>query len=308
MDKIDADSILTHLNEDPNPVAVANVSDLFKDDTLTITDPNANVQGWLAAQGWKYESDEVVDSVTIGGETVNITKVYYTKRVLDTELALQSLVSDYTDALNEGRSLNDQRYDDIVALYLSSLDKTEDEINDLEDDEDSFEDLSLTLVNTLAGSYNTHKADVEDDLDSWGDAQRERVDDAMDAQLAEQEDSLIDRGLYNSFNLNAMQTGVESERTSRDTELEDQILSTQLKHKDRLYSLSLQVDNDIIAARDRVFARIHGEGVARISLRNQVIDLVCRFAERRTDSYPSMESIGNLAIQLGAGLPSSNLP
>jgi len=304
MDKIDAVSILDHLNTDPINLETPPVGEWFTDETTSLTDPEATEQGWMIASGWKF--NKKTEDTDDDGNT--IYHWHYTRRVLDTELALEALSEYYKDAYNEGRELNDTRYDEIVTLYAASLDKTEDEIIDLISDEDSFESLSTILINTLAGTWTDHNTDVGNLFDNYGDAETDRINDQFNALLSAKELEMRMTGRYNTTTWDAVEAGIEQDRAQALTELGDKNIRLEIDHKDRLFVLRRQVDDSILAARDRLFARIHGEGIARSSLRNQVIDLICRFAERRTDSYPSVEQIGNLSNSLGAGLPSNSTP
>ena len=87
-------------------------------------------------------------------------KVRLQRRRIQAEQVLQDMVESFTDAYNEGRRVNSDRYDEIVSLYALMLARTESEANRLpiaDIDVDDFKDLN-ELVKTA----------VRDRLDAAG--------------------------------------------------------------------------------------------------------------------------------------------
>ncbi len=65
--------------------------------------------------------------------------------------------------------------------------------------------------------------------------------------------------------------------------------------------------NRILLARDRLRQQLQGQSTERIGLRNQVLEALTRFMERRTDGYPDLSTIGRTVSDLGSGVNTSNL-
>src|SRR3990167_3139915 len=179
---------------------------------------------WLQAQGWRPTS------IVISGGSTSYT---LTRRVLKPESVLNDLVSSYTYAYNTGRQLNDQRFDDLVVLYLSILDETEDTFNTLETDDDTYETLVETIITALGTDHTAYAADVDDDLDDWGTDLLAEINARFDAELSKAQQSLLDRGLYTSTMWTTISAGVERERTRALNQANDTIEQRQLelKHK-----------------------------------------------------------------------------
>lgn len=253
---------------------------------------------WLFAQGWTISKvDAVYDSTN---EVWNTTKWYLRRRVLKPEKALSDLVWSFTRAYNDGRTLNDQRFDDIVSVYTVMLDKTEDACIGLEADDTTYDGLIETLITNITSDFTTHNTDVVNDLDTFGESERDRVDTLFDAKSAAQQADLIRRGMYTTTVWSSVSAGIERERAVADLSVEDKISEKQIQHKDRLYTLKQSMRDRIMAARDRVRTALHAAEESRNTLRNNIADAMLRFMERREDSYPDMASIGNLAAGLGA--------
>jgi hypothetical protein len=113
--------------------------------------------------------------------------------------------------------------------------------------------------------------------------------------------SLIDRGAYNSTIWDSINTGIERERASALSELEDKLADKKVSIADRLHALESDMRSKILAARDRVRGYIQNVDMQRTGLRNQVLQALLAFMERREDGYPDLGTIGQLATNLGAG-------
>jgi hypothetical protein len=294
MDKINPSALIT--DYDPVNEAIVSASNWYETQTCSLED--GSQLPWLFAQGWIIQSTYTLYDDESGRWTV--AQWDLSRRVLKPELALQDLIISFTNAYNAGRILNDQRYDDLVSIYTVVLDKTEDEMVSLESDETTYEGLIETLIANITSDESTHNADVAGDLDDYGDSERARIDTQFDAQSAAAQASLTARGLYNTTVWNAVSAGIERERAVADTDVEDKILDVQMRLKDRLYQVKTEMRSKILAARDRLRTSLHDQSVRRVGLRNQVIQAMVSFMERREDSYPDIGSVGQLASTLGA--------
>jgi hypothetical protein len=64
---------------------------------------------------------------------------------MQSERVLRDMITSFTNAYNEGRTVNNERYDELVALYALMLGHTEDELNTIPLSaitENDFKDLS----------------------------------------------------------------------------------------------------------------------------------------------------------------------
>lgn len=79
--------------------------------------------------------------------------VVLTRRKMQSELVLNDMIKSFTKAYNEGRTVNNARYDELVALYSLMLSHTEDEANRIPLDSLKPDDL-LALGEELASSFS----------------------------------------------------------------------------------------------------------------------------------------------------------
>jgi hypothetical protein len=79
--------------------------------------------------------------------------VVLTRRKMQSELVLNDMIASFTKAYNEGRSVNNARYDELVALYSLMLSHTEDEANRIPLDSLKPDNL-IALGDELASSFS----------------------------------------------------------------------------------------------------------------------------------------------------------
>lgn len=290
MDKISTTSYLTdYILSDHT---VADMTYWAATENVLLLAPSPQLINFLIARGWACTSWHLTDPTAITDWAVMQKGQWHPNRVL------QDLLEDFNTSYNEGRTLNDQRYDEILSLWAALQDKTEDELNSIEDDEDSFEALVTAIFTSISSDFTSYETDSDNRFDSWGNSLREIVDDDADALLASKEANMRARGLYNTTLWDAIEVGIERERTDADVNVEDKILLRQQELDDRLYTAQTQMRDRLVAARSRLMNLLHDQATARTSLRNRVVEAINAFAERRTDEYPSFLEPMNAALNI----------
>lgn len=287
-----------------NPVneAAINVSGWYQTEYTTTEDHDSIP--FMIAQGWVVTRHQ---SVTYKDGT--ITHYYsLSRRVLMTEKILQTLISSQIAAYNEGRQLNDMRYDDIVTLYTLMLDKTEDELNSLHADDSVYDNLITDIIDGINSDFDEYKLSVDALMDGFGVSELLRINIRFDARLAEARQQLIDRGMNNSTILDSIFAGIERERAFAITDLNDKINERQLSVEDRKLKAMMDVKLAILNARDRLRIQLSKSGEVHVEMRNRVLDALLQFMERRTDSYPDLTAQAKTASDLGAGSSSYPAP
>jgi len=260
---------------------------------------------WLMAQGWEVVNKErrLVWEETSTYTTITQYGYYYfmQRRSIRPEKVLDDLVVSYTDAYNEGRQLNDQRYDDALALYIAVLDATENTFNSLELDDEEFKPEMDAIIAKMEAEYEIYADNIDGVLDDFGDNLRDQLNTRFDNELTKAEQDLISRGMYNSTIWPSISVGIEKERSFALADLEDQILERQLNLEDKRHEAADSMYKSILAAMERLKDNLRAGVEMQVNIRNQVLESLTGFIERRTDSYPGLEAIGELAASLGAG-------
>ncbi len=282
------------------------VSSWFETESIT-AELNQNQIGWMLAQGWVIGSTREITR-TYGSTAITTTEYTLYRRSVSPQDVLADLVASYTSAYNDGRTLNDQRYDDLIVLWSAVLDKSEDSFNNLEAGDETYETLIGSLVSGIDTDFDTYAADVDGDLDDWGTDLLAEINARFAAELSKAQQSLVDRGLYSSTMWTTISAGIERERTRALNNANDTIEQRQLELKHKVYAEEVSVASRVLAARDRLRTFLHAAKDRQVAIRNSVVDALARLVEGRTDSYPDIAEIGRLATALGAGQPESYSP
>lgn len=297
MDKINPLSYIT--DNDPVAITPRDATDWY--DTVNIVIHTETTRDdqlvWLLAQGW------IVYQIAINN--VGTDNQYYTwwltRRVISGEKVLAAMTEDYSNAYNEGRDLNDTRFDDIVSLFAVVSDKMQDELVLLDAKDATYDGLVETLLTSIESDFTSHDSEVSGDLDSWGTSQVTRIDSQFDSELSQAQNTLISNGMYNSTTWASVSAGIERERARALNEHNDRLIDKQLDLEKHLYVARSTTRDRILAARDRLFTTVHTAAMSREDMREKIITTLCNFMERRVDSYPDLTAIGNAAAELGAG-------
>jgi len=292
MDKIDINSYLSDYTIDDETAAT--VSNYSVTEYLYIFSPSPQLLNWYVSRGWIAVSWSLTDPSAI------TDYAYIQKNQFDEERVLQVLVDRFTSAYNEGRTLNDTRYDEILALLAAIMDKTEDELNSIEDDEDTFESAVDSIISNLIYEQSTHSDDVDGHLDDWGDAADTKIDNDFTAVDSRVQQTMIDTGWYNTSNWTTAQAGIAREKSEANTIQNDLKTQRQLELKKYQYETQENIRMKFIEARNRLINIQHTQGSLRTEIRNRIGDIIAKFAESRTDDYPSflepLNAMYNVAI------------
>lgn len=252
---------------------------------------------WMMAQGWR--PTKVTRITDTDG---NVTTFYVMQRkVVDSQATLTTLIGRYNQAFNEGRQLNDQRYDDLVVLYTAILDKTEDTFNTLEADDATWEAATEVLIGAIETDHTAYDADLDDELDTYGTSQTDDINTRFDAELSKGKQSLIDRGVYSTTLWTTMSAGIERERARALADLQDKITLQKVQVKNQIHDHRVSSRARVIEARERLRSRLRDAQDRHVEVRNAVASALASFVERRTDSYPDLAEAGKITALLGGG-------
>ena len=287
-------------------LATPNPSSWYVDETTTVRDKDS--LPWMIAQGWKIVHELYDMSYGYDDEGKSYVTTYnyrwiLSRRVLDSEKALATLVQDYAAAYNQGRTINNDRYDDIISVYTALLDTFTTETTSLDTRSADLDNLINLLIAAIEADYNAYYADVADDLNGYGQSARDKVATAFTAKESSAITALISKGLYNSTIIASLQLGLTREKTLAEHEVDDKVTLLQLEHKRKLYADKAAMRAKILEAITRR-ADFTTEYDRRIGLRNGIVQALANFMERRTDAYPDITAIGKAVAELGAGVVS----
>lgn len=308
MDKINPLAYI--VDTDPVPEAVLDASGWFETETMSFTnsDSQAAYLEWYMAQGWiVYNQSTVLETVPLG-PTESGTRVvahityYLRRRKLQSERVLNDLIRQFTEAYNEGRSINDQRYDEIVEIYNVMLDKTESDITAMDASGFDYSAQIEALILLLETDFNAYVVDVDGLLDAYGAPRLAEINLKFDNELALARQNLLDRGLYNTTSFAAsISPGIERNRELALTDAQDKIVDRKILNKSKIYENKTEFRNRAMTAYERLMALKRDNKLTPLKYRNDVLSAMLNFMERRTDDYPGLDGLANIAAQLGYG-------
>jgi len=289
---------------DPVPVHKIRASQWYETLTETVTvfleqenATDAQHLVWLLTQGWTLTGSQYETAGSeVGGNRINY---YLEKRQLNSDLALDEMISQTTTSYNEGRLLNDERYDNILNVFAVLLDYTENSLNNLGDDEDDSSDKILEFINLLPDDFDNHAADPDIDLDAYGTAQRARINLQWDNVVSERSSSMIDRGIYNTLTWDSVYTGIEGERTIALNSFEDDLMRLKADLAHRLYEQKVSMRQGVINGYLKWKDNKNGT-LGRLELQSKITLSMLAFMERREDGYPDINHISQMAAQFGS--------
>ena len=297
MDKIIPLNYIT--DTDPVPITPRDATEWY--DTVNIVIHTETTRDdqlvWLLAQGWIVWQIHI----SYAGTDNQYYTWWLTRRIISGEKVLGAMVEDYSTAYNEGRDLNDTRYDDIVLLFSTVSDKMQDELISLDALNTTYDGLIEVLISAIESDWTAHNTEVSGDLDDYGTSQVTRINTQYDALLSKAQNDLVSQGMYNSTTWASVSAGIERERAIALDDFNDKLIVQQLGLNERLYATKAQMRDRVFQARDRLFNTDHNSAMSREDMREKLITVLCNFMERRTDSYPDLTAVGNAAAELGAG-------
>lgn len=218
--------------------------------------------GWLVAQGWQVIGTYEVDDVT-----------YYqmTRQSMQSWKILQSLLEEFVQSYNEGRSANSIRYNDIIDLWTSAIKKVRttldtiadhsdehvslyftylDDVNrdidqaiaycqaDVDETGDEVQDRLVAYLNELErleGFHTTHSGLASGYLTGLGVTELARINESFDNQLEKARQELVNRGLYSSGLFAQYDARIERERNEAIVALNDRLNREKWENQHRLY-------------------------------------------------------------------------
>lgn len=255
---------------------------------------------WMLAQGWNVGGTIIDKTVWPWVTTYSMNRVS-----MQTWNVLYKLIDEFTKAYNEGREANDVRYDDILAILNDTIAKTQTDFVANETEYDGYVTLHLATLDELSEDYDTFYASVQADfadLDLTGDADEAIINERFDNRLANAKQELVSSGLYSSVLYTSMANRIERERSLILTDHSETLQRLRVDvaaKKNAIYSDVLRARMGIIQAnlglteKKQELIRFH------VDDRNKLVVALAGFMERRTDSYPDMNSIAQLAVGLG---------
>ena len=227
------------------------------------------------------------------------SRIRLKRRKMQSELVLKDMISQFTKAYNEGRAMNDSRYDELVSLYSIMLSRTEDEANAWSFSTEDFSSLADDLVASLRSAVEDFEAGVGSLPANYMQSRRDEINRKFDAEASVARAAWISRGLHNSTAWNGVSSGIERNRQIALTDLEDKIVGMKIDVYGKIATLKADIAGKVIDAATRLMEMKQKRMLGPTEIRNTVFKWMLDFMERREDDYPGLDQLAGISEKLG---------
>jgi hypothetical protein len=287
------------------------------------TDNGGNASHTTVKQTPSESEVQSNSSSTVAGSSATITtnggapywyscfKVQLQRRRIQAENVLQDMVQSFTDAYNEGRQVNSDRYDEIVSLYALMLARTESEANNVWAmlSPDDFKPLAEMVTNAVRAALENYENAVGDLPADWMQSRIDEINDKFNALLAEAQAKMVTAGTYNSTVWPTTASGIERDRQKALNDLNDEMVTLKVEVYGKIATITAEIGQKLLDCEIRIIEAMNKMLVGPTELRNTVLKWMLEFMERRDDDHPSLESLVTVADKLGyaEGAPAANI-
>lgn len=228
------------------------------------------------------------------------TKIRLKRRRMQSELVLKDMIAQFTKAYNEGREVNNERYDELVSLYAIMLSRTEDEANAFTSlNIDDFKPLAKAVTDAVKEALENYRNSVVNIPDDWLQSRIDEINRKFDALIGTTRTDMVSKGTYNSTVWPTTEAGIERQRQYALNDLKDKMVDAKVDVYGRIATLTADIGNRLIECETRLIEASKSMLLGPTEARNTVFKWMLDFMERRDDEYPGLEAIMGAADRLG---------
>lgn len=290
------------------------ITPTFQD--LTPSDfTNVNVGSWYFDQNIGLVPDTVAPYLAAHGFIVNGGTEHYINGEFAGYLlnmyrnkfarndAMQILLNTMVFSFNEGRSLNQTRYEDLVSNMETLLSNNQADatsfINGNVTNGTGYVTVLITTLDTLETEYDTHATTATAFLTGLGTTDLARINEEYDNKETAINQVLVNKGLYSSALPAQLAVQVARERSERISQLNDQLNREKFENQHRLYEQQFRMRLEAIRVRQGAGA-FHSELVRyQLDQRSNLALALFNLVERREDDYPGVGDLAATVASMG---------
>ncbi len=257
----------------------------------------ANANGTTSNEGSSKSTTEQDG----GAYWYSCQRIRLKRRKMQSEAVLQDMITSFTKAYNEGRGINNDRYEELVSLYALMLSRTEDEANGFGFSPDDFKPLVEMVVGAVKDALAKYGASVENIPDDWLQQRIKDINDKFDALVGEAKTTMVSNGTYNSTVWPTTLAGIERRRADALNDLKDDMVTLKVETYGKIAGTTADVGNKLMDCATQIIKAQKELMLGPTEIRNNVFKWMLDFMERREDDYPGLEQIAKAAESLGYG-------
>lgn len=223
------------------------------------------------------------------------------RRKMQSEAVLQDMINSFTKAYNEGREVNNARYDELVSLYSIMLSRTENEANSFNLSAEDFKPLADMVIKAVKDALEKYGSAVKDIPSDWLKQREKDINDKYDALIGEAKTTMVGNGTYNTTVWPTTLSGIERRRADALNALKDDMVTLKIDAYGKIAGITAEIGSKLMDCEIRIIEAQHKLLLGPTEIRNTVFKWMLDFMERRDDEYPGLDQIVTVADRLGYG-------
>lgn len=226
-------------------------------------------------------------------------KIRLERRRMQAELVLQSMVDTFVANFNEGRQINVDRYEELVALYALMVSQTQDDAANIDLDSIDFEPLFDEVKEAITEKLSQYQGIADQIPSDWLESRKADINLKFNNLIGEARAKMVSDGTYNGTVWPSVEAGIEHQRSHALDALKDEAVTLKLSAYGDIAKTTAALYGQMIDAQVRVFEALKSKKTTPITLRNEVLKWMYDFMERRTDDHVKIEELATLVQQMG---------
>ena len=261
-------------------------------------------QGQTQEQSQEESSGTQEDEETVSADETDPywcawQKIRLERRRMQAELVLQSMVDTFVDNFNEGRKINVDRYEELVALYALMVSQTQDDAANIDLDSIDFEPLFDEVKAAIKEKLSEYQSVADQIPSDWLESRKADINLKFNNLIGEARAKMVSDGTYNGTIWPSVLAGIEHQRSHALDALKDESVTMKLTAYGDIAKTTAALYGQMIDAQVRVFEALKSKKTTPITLRNEVLKWMYDFMERRTDDHVKIEELATLVEQMG---------
>ena len=261
-------------------------------------------QGQTQEQSQEESSGTQEDEETVSADETDPywcawQKIRLERRRMQAELVLQSMVDTFVANFNEGRKINVDRYEELVALYALMVSQTQDDAANIDLDSIDFEPLFDEVKAAIKEKLSEYQSVADQIPSDWLESRKADINLKFNNLIGEARAKMVSDGTYNGTVWPSVLAGIEHQRSHALDALKDESVTMKLTAYGDIAKTTAALYGQMIDAQVRVFEALKSKKTTPITLRNEVLKWMYDFMERRTDDHVKIEELATLVEQMG---------
>lgn len=228
--------------------------------------------------------------------------IVLTRRKMQSELVLNDMLKSFNKAYNEGRKINNERYDELVALYALMLSHTEDEANKIPLSSIKPEDL-IALGDAIATEFEGENGIKIEEIRpiydqaleniraaiaafnsaieipaTWQKSREDEINRKFDAKEGQINAAMANNGTFASSAWANVLSGLERDRQLALTDLADSLVTLKVDTYGKIATLTADSEGKLMDA----ITKLIGVETSLVELKTRVADIRSKLMESAT--------------------------